>query len=174
MAILPIRQLGDPVLRQRARPVEEFDEALLRLVEDMIETMYDAPGVGLAAPQIGRSIRLFVFDDGDGTGARALVNPTLAGLAGEEVLEEGCLSIRGPYAPTKRATGVHVTGQSLTGQPVQFDAQGLLARIMQHETDHLDGMLYIDRLDDEGRREVMRQLREQEVAGERDGRRSQR
>src|SRR6266511_3814374 len=115
MAILPIRQLGDPVLRQPAKPVEQFDVALFRLVEDMIETMYDAPGVGLAAPQIGRSIRLFVFDDGDGTGARALVNPTVSGLTGEEILEEGCLSIRGPYAPTKRATGVHVTGQSLTG-----------------------------------------------------------
>jgi peptide deformylase len=163
VAIHPIRQLGDPVLRRPSAPIERFDEALAALTADMIETMYEAPGVGLAAPQIGRSIRLIVYDDGDGSGAHALVNPEISGLEGEEVTDEGCLSVRGPYAETKRAARAHVRGLNLQGRPVEFDAEGFLARIMQHETDHLAGTLFIDRLDDEGRREVMRQLREQEV-----------
>ena len=174
MAIVPIRQLGDPVLRQAARPVEHFDDALAALVDDMIETMYDAPGVGLAAPQVGRSLRLFVYDDGDGSGPRVLANPSIEGLEGEEVMEEGCLSLRGPYAPTGRAARLHVRGRDTGGHPVEFDAEGLLARIMQHETDHLDGLLFIDRLDEDARREVMRQLREQEVGGGLQGRRSRR
>lgn len=165
MTIQPIRQLGDPVLRQPAARVERFDEALAALAADMIETMYDAPGVGLAGPQIGRSIRLIVYDDGSGGGARALANPAISGLEGEEVMEEGCLSVRGPYAETKRALRLHVAAQDLSGAPVAFDAEGFLARIMQHETDHLDGKLFIDRIDDEARRDVMRQLREQEVSG---------
>lgn len=172
--ILPIRQLGDPVLRQPAAPVERFDDALAALAADMIETMYDAPGVGLAAPQIGRSIRLIVYDDGSGSGARTLVNPTVTGLEGEEVMDEGCLSVRGPYAETKRAARLHLTAQDLRGGPVEFDAEGFLARIMQHETDHLEGTLFIDRIDEEARRDVMRQLREQEVSGARQGRRFRR
>ncbi len=106
-----------------------------------------------------------MYDDGDGTGARVLVNPAVSGLEGEEVMDEGCLSVRGPYAETKRAARLHVHAQDLKGRPVEFGAEGFLARIMQHETDHLEGLLFIDRLDDEGRREVMRQLREQEVSG---------
>lgn len=164
MAILPILQLGDPVLREKARPVERFDERLTLLVHDMIETMYDAPGVGLAAPQIGVSIRLVVFDDGSGAGARAMANPEIFGLEGEEVHEEGCLSVRGPYAELGRALRLRARGFSLKGEPVEFEAEGLLARIMQHECDHLDGILFIDGLSDEARREVMRQLREQELA----------
>jgi peptide deformylase len=171
VAIHPIRQLGDPVLRQPAARVERFDDALAMLAADMIETMYDAPGVGLAAPQIGRSIRLFVYDAGDETGAHVLANPEISGLEGEEVMDEGCLSVRGPYAETTRALRLHLRAQDLRGEPVEFDAEGFLARIMQHETDHLEGMLFIDRLDDEGRRDVMRQLREQEVSGARTGRR---
>jgi peptide deformylase len=165
MTILPIRQLGDPVLREVARPVERFDDALARLAGDMLETMYDAPGVGLAAPQIGVSLRLIVFDDGDGQGGRVLVNPQVENLMGEQVLDEGCLSVRGPYAETARAVHLHVRGSSLTGEPVGFPAEGLLARIMQHEADHLDGKLFIDRISVEARREVMRQLREQEIGG---------
>jgi peptide deformylase len=167
VTIHPIRQLGDPVLRQPSAPIDRFDDALAGLADDMIETMYDAPGVGLAAPQIGRSIRLIVYDDGGGSGAHVLVNPRVSDTTGEEVMDEGCLSVRGPYAETARAERVHVRGQDLRGRPVEFDAEGFLARIMQHETDHLEGVLFIDRLDDEGRRDVMRQLREQEVAGTR-------
>jgi peptide deformylase len=164
VAILPIRQLGDPVLREKARPVETFDDHLTRLARDMLETMYDAPGVGLAAPQIGISLRLIVFDEGSGSGSKALANPEIFDLEGQEVHDEGCLSVRGPYAELGRALTLRARGFTLGGEPVEFGAEGLLARIMQHETDHLDGILFIDRLSEEARREVMRQLREQELA----------
>jgi peptide deformylase len=170
VAILPIRQLGDPVLREKARPVDRFDAQLARLAQDMLETMYDAPGVGLAAPQIGVSLRLIVFDDGSDAGPRTLANPEILDLEGEEVHEEGCLSVRGPYAELGRAFTLRARGLSLLGEPVEFAAEGLLARIMQHETDHLDGALFIDRLSDDSRREVMRQLREQELSRSRIGR----
>jgi peptide deformylase len=163
VAILPIRQLGDPVLREKARPVERFDDQLNRLSRDMLETMYDAPGVGLAAPQVGLSLRLIVFDDGSESGPQTLANPWIADPDGELVYEEGCLSVRGPYAELGRAAKVRAGGLTLEGKPVEFEAAGLLARIMQHETDHLDGVLFIDRLSEEARREVMRQLREQEL-----------
>jgi peptide deformylase len=170
VAILPIRQLGDPVLREKARPVERFDEQLACLSQDMLETMYDAPGVGLAAPQIGISLRLIVFDDGSDHGPQTLANPAIFAMEDEEIHEEGCLSVRGPYAELGRAYRLRVRGQSLTGDPVEFEAEGLLARIMQHETDHLEGTLFIDRLSEESRREVMRQLREQELSRTRIGR----
>lgn len=162
MAIIPIRTLGDPVLRERGRDVERFDEALARLADDMFETMYDAPGVGLASQQIGRSSRFFVYDDGDGH--RGFVaNPVLSDREGEEIRDEGCLSIPGPFYPTMRTLSVHLRGQALDGSRIEISAEGLLARIFQHETDHTNGSLYIDRLDEEGRRDVMRQLREHEV-----------
>ena len=163
MAILPIRQLGDPVLREVARSVASFDEALARLAGDMIETMYDAPGVGLAAPQIGVSLRVIVFDDNGGDGARVLANPEISDLEGEEIREEGCLSVRGPFSDLARALRLKARGSGLDGQPIEFVAEGLLARILQHECDHLDGTLFIDRLSLEARREVMRELREQEL-----------
>lgn len=162
MTLMPIRTLGDPVLREQTRPVETFDAALRRLAEDMLETMYEAPGVGLAANQVGRSIACFVYDDREG-GAGSVANPIVSDLTGEDILEEGCLSIPGPYHPTMRASRVRLRGQDLQGLPIDMEAEGLLARIFQHETDHLNGMLYIDRLTDEGRRDVMRQLRELEM-----------
>jgi peptide deformylase len=148
--ILPIRTLGDPVLREPAKPVTSFDRSLRRLVEDMLETMYDAPGVGLAGPQVGVSLRVFTFDDGE-SGPKVVVNP------------EGCLSIPGPFHPTPRFARVRCRGQDIRGRVLELDGEGLLARIFQHETDHLDGMLYIDRLDEEGRRAVMGELRRIEL-----------
>jgi peptide deformylase len=162
VTVMPIRTLGDPVLREPTKPVETFDDALRSLSEDMFETMYAAPGVGLAANQVGIGRAFFVYDDREGhTGFVA--NPELSGLEGEDTIEEGCLSIPGPYHDTARAVRVRLRGRDLNGDPVDILAEGLLARIFQHETDHLRGMLYIDRLDDEGRRDVMRQLRELEV-----------
>ena len=157
-----IRTLGDPVLREGATPVEVFDDTLRRLAEDMIETMYAAPGVGLAANQVGLRTACFVYDDREGH-AGFVANPLLSEPEVEETLEEGCLSIPGPYHPTVRAGRVRLQGAGLDGRPLDIVAEGLLARIFQHETDHLNGMLYIDRLDDAGRRDVMRQLREFEV-----------
>jgi peptide deformylase len=160
--ILPIRILGDPVLRQPAKPVTEFDRRLRALRDDMIATMYDAPGVGLAGPQVGVSLRLFVFDDGE-TGPLFVANPELVDMQGELLEEEGCLSIPGPYHETPRAARVTCRGQDIGGAPFEMTGEGLLARIFQHETDHLDGMLYIDRLDEEGRRAVMAELRRIEL-----------
>jgi peptide deformylase len=162
MAVLRIRKLGDPVLREKARPVERFDGSLWRLIDDMFETMYAAPGVGLAAPQVAVSLRLFVYDDGEGN-AGAVANPELSDLEDEESREEGCLSIPGPFYPTVRSLRATVRGSDVEGRPLELSGEGLLARIFQHETDHTDGVLYIDRLPPEGRREVMRMLREHEV-----------
>jgi peptide deformylase len=162
MTVLQIRVMGDPVLREKARPVERFDRSLQRLASDMIETMYEAHGVGLAAPQVGVSLRLFVFDDGE-TGPQAIANPELSGFDGEQDGEEGCLSIPGIYFPVLRANNVKVRGLNMKGKPVEFDADELLARIMQHETDHVDGILFIDRLSDEDRRQAMKQIRDQEL-----------
>jgi peptide deformylase len=162
MAILPIRVLGDPVLREPCKPLERFDAWLRSTVDDMFETMYEAPGVGLAANQVGISLRFFVYDDDDGRKG-FVANPVLSDRENEDEVDEGCLSIPGPYHATRRATKVRLRGQDLGGNPFELVAEGLLARIFQHESDHLDGHLYIDRLDDAGRRDVMRQLREIEL-----------
>jgi peptide deformylase len=160
--ILPIRTLGDPVLRQPAEMVTAFDRKLKQLSKDMIETMYDAPGVGLAGPQVGVSLRLFVFDDGE-TGPLFMANPELLDGEGELVEDEGCLSIPGPYHPTKRFERIRCRGQDVKGNPFEMTGEGLLSRIFQHETDHLNGMLYIDRLDEEGRKAVLAELRRIEL-----------
>ena len=170
--ILRIRTLGDPALREPAKPVTEFGPSLRALFDDLVETMVAAPGVGLAAPQVGLSLRLFVFDDGE-TGPMFMANPELSDPIGELLEDEGCLSIPGPYYPTPRSARIRCTGQDLEGRPYEMIGEGLLARIFQHETDHLDGMLYIDRLDEEGRRDVMAQLRRIEMGLAEPGRTAQ-
>jgi peptide deformylase len=162
VTVMPIRTLGDPVLREPAREVVEFDGTLRRLAHDMFETMYAAPGVGLAANQVGLRIACFVYDDHE-EHSGFVANPVLSEFAEEQVETEGCLSIPGPYHPTARALRIRLRGRDVDGSEVDVRAEGLLARIFQHETDHLRGRLYIDRLDDEGRRDVMRQLREFEL-----------
>ena len=162
MSELPIRTFGDPVLREPARPVEEFDASLRRLAQDMVATMKAAPGVGLAAPQVGRPIRLIVFDVGEEEGgAGALANPTLRNEWGDQVGEEGCLSLPGLYFPVRRHARVQAEAFDLDGRPVTIEAQELLARVLQHEVDHLNGVLFIDRLDAEHRTQAMARLREQ-------------
>ena len=161
MPVLPIRTFGDPVLREPGREVEVFDDALRRLAEDMLETMYEAPGVGLAAPQVGRSIRLVVIDVGEGP--LRLVNPKLSEHEGEQDGEEGCLSIPGVYFPVKRAMKVRCDAKDPSGKDVTVRGEGLLARALQHEVDHIDGVLFVDRLDPENRREALRMLREQQL-----------
>lgn len=158
MASYPIRVFGDPVLRQRAREVEEIDGALARLAQDMIETMYAAPGVGLAAPQVGVERRLFVYDVGEGPGV--VVNPRIVESDGEWTYEEGCLSVPGLHWPIVRPKRVHLVGYGIDGEEVSIEADELLARAFQHEVDHLDGVLVIDRLGKAERREALRVLRE--------------
>ena len=160
MSTLPIRTFGDPVLKGVASPVERFDEALRRLADEMIATMHAAPGVGLAAPQVGRPIRLIVFDV-DEDGARALANPVLKNEWGEQIEEEGCLSLPGLSYPVRRAQRVWAEGFDLDGHGVTIDGEDLLARVLQHEVDHLNGTLFIDRLDAEHRSLAMAQLRDQ-------------
>lgn len=162
---MPMRIFGDPILREPCRDVGRFDASVAKLGRDLLDAMAHYSGVGVAANQVGISLRVFVFDD-EGT-PRWLVNAEIADLEGEETIDEGCLSVPGLYFPTTRATRLHVKGADLEGKPAEFIAEGFLARIMQHETDHLKGLLYLDRLDDETRREAMRQIREQDIgAGE--------
>lgn len=155
MAVHPIRIIGDPVLHEATRPVEEFDEQLRGLVDDMFETMAAANGVGLAANQIGADLRVFVFDCPDGEGERqrgTVVNPVLEtsevpqGMPDPDDDWEGCLSVPGESFPTGRADWAAVSGSDVDGSPVRFEGTGYLARCFQHETDHLDGYLYVHRL----------------------------
>jgi peptide deformylase len=124
--------------------------------------MYDAPGVGLAAPQVGLSLRLFVFDDGEETKG-AMANPVIIEATGEQSEDEGCLSIPGLYHSTPRAMHVRIRGVDLRGEPLELEGEDLLARIFQHETDHLNGMLFIDRLSDADRRGVLAEIRDREL-----------
>ncbi len=158
MAILPVRLYGDPVLRRRAAPVAVVTPEIERLLDDMVETMYSSVGVGLAATQIGLEYRLLVLDEGRG-GARAYVNPTIVEQGGEDVGEEGCLSLPGIYADVARAEWVVVEARDREGAPIRRRATGFLARVFQHEIDHLDGVLFIDRLDKVTRDRIKRRIR---------------
>jgi peptide deformylase len=148
LAILPIRRAGDPVLRERARRVRTIDSSIHKLIEDMWETMYDAPGVGLAAPQIGVPLRIVVIDTRDAPPI-ALVNPEVVKRAGERVLDEGCLSVPGFRGEIVRSIKVLVRGiDPATGKEVRVRAENdLLAEALEHEVDHVNGILYIDYLD---------------------------
>jgi peptide deformylase len=159
LALAQIRQYPDPVLKMKARPVEEFDEELQRLVERMKELMVDASGVGLAANQVGIIRRLFVFFPREGETA-AVINPEIARRGDKmETDDEGCLSLQGVSVPVERATSVRLEGRDERGEQVAFDLEGDAARIAQHELDHLDGVLMLDRTTPEGRREAMAALR---------------
>jgi peptide deformylase len=160
VAIQPIRLFGDPVLRVPAEPVRDFDRELRTLVRDLTDTMVDAPGVGLAAPQLGVGLRVFTYHVDDELGH--LVNPELDLSEEEQEDDEGCLSFPGLAFPTKRAWSVVAKGQDMHGEPVTIEGTELLARCVQHETDHLDGILFLDRLDPEARRDAMRAIREAE------------
>ena len=158
MAAYQIRLFGDPVLTQRSAEITEIDAGLVRLVEDMVETMHEARGLGLAAPQVGVQKRLFVYqlEDRDPV---AIVNPTIAESRGEWEFEEGCLSIPGLYFPIVRPKEIHLTGWDLDGKEISIEADEIEARCFQHELDHLDGRLLISKLDNAQRKEAMRELR---------------
>ena len=165
MAVQPIRLFGDPVLRTPAAPVTDFDKELRTLVKDLTETMVDAPGVGLAAPQIGVSLRVFTYHVGEDEPGH-LVNPTLDLSDDEQDGEEGCLSVPGLAFECTRAMRVVAKGFDMHGEPVVLEGSELLARCVQHETDHLDGILFVDRLDQETRKAAMKAIREAEWFGE--------
>jgi peptide deformylase len=158
MAPYSIRVVGDPVLRQRASEVTTIDGRLAKLAEDMIVTMYDAPGVGLAAPQVGVEKRLFVYDVGEGP--RTILNPEITESDGEWAFEEGCLSVPGLSWEIIRPKQVHLTGVDLDGNELSIEADEILARCFQHELDHLDGVLLLERLDADTRKQALKTIRE--------------
>ena len=164
MAVQPIRLFGDPVLTTPAEIVTTFDKELRVLVKDLTDTMIDAPGVGLAAPQIGVGLRVFTYDVDDTVGH--LINPVIGVVSDEEQDgDEGCLSFPGLAFPTKRKQRVVASGFTMHGDPITIEGSALLARCIQHEVDHLDGVLFIDRLDPEQRKAAMRAIREAEWSG---------
>ncbi len=153
-----IRVFGDPVLKQRAKDVTELDGALVRVLNTMFETMYDASGVGLAAPQVGVQKRMFTYDVGEGP--QVLINPEIVETEGEWAYEEGCLSIPGFHFEIVRPKLVTISGVDLDGDEVVFQGDELLGRVFLHELDHLDGVLMLDRLDPDERRRALRELRD--------------
>ncbi len=165
MTVRPIRLFGDPVLRTEADPVVSFDRELRRLVTDLEDTVREPGRAGVAAPQIGVSLRVFSYHV-DGVVGH-LVNPVLSGLSGSQDDEEGCLSVPGLSFPTPRAMHVVARGQDQHGEPLVIEGSGFLARALQHETDHLDGTLYLDTLTGDARRQALRELRRVRPAGRR-------
>ncbi len=164
MPVRPIRLFGDPVLRTPAAAVTDFDKELRTLVQDLTETMLGAPGAGLAAPQIGVGLRVFTWNvDGE---VGHLVNPTLTLSEERQEGAEGCLSIPGLSIDCIRAMNAVAHGFDMHGEPLVVEGSELLARALQHETDHLDGILFVDRLDREARREAMRIIRQAEWFGD--------
>ena len=159
MSVFPIRTFGDGVLNTLADPVEQFDESLQRLVDDLLDTMYAAPGVGLAAPQIGISRRVFVYDVGDGPGH--LVNPELIETSGEWEFDEGCLSVPERFWPITRPAYARLTGVDVHGHPIELEGDELMGRMLQHEFDHLNGSLLLERLGRREKRAALRELREE-------------
>ncbi len=164
MAVKPIRLFGDPVLTTPAAEVTTFDKELRKLVKDLTDTMLEAPGAGLAAPQLGVSLRVFTYDVDDEIGH--LINPVLD--LSEEMQEgdEGCLSVPDLAFNTRRSMRVVAKGMTMHGEPVVLEGSELLARCIQHETDHLDGIMFVDRLDAETRKEAMKAIREAEWFGQ--------
>jgi peptide deformylase len=164
-----IRVFGDPVLKQRASDVDDVDSRMVTLVDDMIVTMHEAPGIGLAAPQVGVQKRFFVYElpeDAGGDGPHTIVNPVISESRGEWEYEEGCLSVPGLSWTIVRPKEIHLTGYDLDGNEVSIEADELQARLFQHELDHLDGVLLLDRLDQDTRKSAMRTVRELILRGE--------
>ncbi|MGH8442028.1 MAG: peptide deformylase [Nevskiaceae bacterium] len=168
MALLTILQHPDSRLRQKARAVERFDAELQRLIEDMFKTMYAAPGVGLAATQVGVPLRIAVLDCSREEGVReplVLINPEILEAAEPQEVDEGCLSVPGVSDTLKRSHRVKVRALDRKGRPFEVEAEGLLAQCIQHEIDHLDGKLYIDRLSSLKRERLLKRMREERDAG---------
>ena len=159
MAIFPIRVFGDPVLRTPASEVTEIDGDIRRLVDDMFATMYAAPGVGLAAPQIGVALRVVVFDIGEGP--HHIINPVMVATSGTWTYEEGCLSVPGHYWQITRFGHAAVGGLDVDGHEVFYEGDELVGRVLQHEVDHVEGMLLLERLARRARKQALKELREE-------------
>ncbi len=165
--MFPIRQYGDPVLKQRTREIEEIDGSIAALIDEMIETMYAAPGSGLAANQVGVQRRLFVYDIGDGP--LAVINPRIVETSGEWTYDEGCLSVPGLSWEIVRPNEVHLVGLDRDGNELSIEADEIEGRVFQHELDHLDGVLLVERLDAAQRKEALKILRSRTLSVDPDG-----
>jgi peptide deformylase len=177
LAVRKITQYPDPILREKVKPVEQIDDKIQRLIDDMFDTLYAAPGLGLAAPQVGISLRLFVYDMATQEGAKkpprlanpeehgTLINPEILLMEGTQSDEEGCLSVVNYRENVKRANRVRIKGLNREGQEVQVEGEGLLARLFQHEVDHLNGVLYIDRLSSLKKNIFLRKLKKHTKLG---------
>ena len=159
MAIFPIRTFPDPVLRSPTTPVDQIDEDVKRLVDDMLETMYDAPGVGLAATQIGVSLRVIVFDIGDGP--HHMINPEMLETSGSWTFDEGCLSVPDRYFSIKRSGFARARGLDAGGKEIEYAGDELMGRVHQHEIDHVDGLLLLEHLPRRVRKQTLKELREE-------------
>ncbi|HEX9762380.1 MAG TPA: peptide deformylase [Acidimicrobiia bacterium] len=163
MPTLPIRTFGDPVLRMKAKPIVEVDDTVRILVKDMIETMYAAPGVGLAANQIGVARRIAVFDAQDELGPQVMINPEILETSGTLEYDEGCLSVPGRYWEITRPAFARVRALDLDGNQVEYQGDGLLGRVLQHEIAHLEGGLLFDELPKRARKKVLQELRDENL-----------
>jgi peptide deformylase len=163
MSPYSIRVFGDPVLKQQAREVTDIDGKLVRLSEDMIVTLGEANGLGLAAPQVGVQKRMFVYDLREGEGPKTILNPVITEGRGEWLYEEGCLSVPGLSWEILRPKEIHLTGVDLDGNEVSIEADEIVSRLFQHELDHLDGILLLEHLDGDQRKEAMRVLRRRQT-----------
>lgn len=163
MAVLNVRLYGDPVLRKLAEPVAGVTSEIKKIIDDMVDSMWHQVGIGLAAPQVGISLRIVVMDDGKG-GARALLNPVITDRRGTIREEEGCLSLPGIFAEVERSKWIRVSALDGDGQPISFEAQGLQSKVIQHEIDHLDGVLFIDRLPPVTRDRIKKRIQREGLA----------
>jgi peptide deformylase len=163
MAVLNVRLYGDPVLRKVADPVAAVTPEIKKIIEDMVDSMWHEVGIGLAAPQVGIPLRILVMDDGKG-GARALLNPVITDRRGTIREDEGCLSLPGIFAEVERSKWIRVSALDGDGQPISFEAQGLEAKVIQHEIDHLDGVLFIDRLPPVTRDRIKKRIQREGLA----------
>ena len=158
-----IRTYGDPVLNQKAAPITDIDGTVKRLADDMVAPLREVEGLGLAAPQVGVLKRLFIYDLRDDQGPQTIVNPVISESRGEWTYEEGCLSVPGLYFPIVRPKEIHLTGWDLDGREVSIEADELLARLFQHELDHLEGRLLLELLDEDARKLALKELRKRRL-----------
>lgn len=161
MAVLSVRKYGDPALRRRAELVGAITADIRVLAADMIDTMYEEIGIGLAAPQVGVAVRMIVVADAQTRDTRVLIDPVITADGGEATAEEGCLSLPGVFAPVTRRAWVVVEARDLDDRTIVLDAKGLLARVLQHEMDHLDGVLFIDHVDPVTRDRIKRKIKKE-------------
>ena len=162
MAILEIKKYGEPILRGKSLPVKEITPEILSLIKDMAETMYTNSGIGLSAPQVGISKRIIIVD-GQEKGLIVLINPVIADKEGEKIMEEGCLSFPNLYSHVKRFSKVTVKGLNQEGKQIELTDENLIARILQHEIDHLDGILFIDKIGRTERQLLLNNFKKQKV-----------